>query len=457
MTIFLAICFIPILPLLYFMLKNEAKPKNNLILSTTLPKEAWEDSRVQAIVKEFRRSLNIIFLLLTIAIIPPFFIDYFSIVMTYFMVWLILIIVIPYIPYCHSVKKMRTLKKENWYHPEAVNIQIADTKAMAAPLHLKPSFSFVLPFIISLIPMLYPLAVPSDSSYLTLYIISGANSFTIAACYLCYRFLLRRKDDRINDDTTLTITLTRIRRYYWGKFWLALAWFSCLYSFSGLFLQSYALFFIIFSSVLVIALIAMTIRMEFAVRSAQQRFNATEDSVILMDEDDYWPYGAFYYNPKDTSTIVNSRIGFGSTMNMARPASKIITIVAMLLLLSLPFLGIWMVKEEFTPIHLSLTDTSIQAYHLHLEYEIPFDDIIDCYLLTELPRTSRNFGSGMENVYKGNFSVKGIANNCQVCLNPNVDLFLVIQTEERTYLFSMSDVDDSDELREIYETIQAKK
>lgn len=456
MTIFLAICFIPILPVMYFMLRNEAKAKNNLILSTTLPKEAWDDPRVTSIVKKFRFALNITMLLLLLAILPPFFISSTSIILTYFMTWLIFIIVVPYLPYCYYVKQMRALKKENWYHPEATKVQIADTKSMNAPLHLKPSFSFVLPFVISLIPMLYPLVVPSDVSYLPLYIICCSNSATIILLYVCYRFLLRKKDDRINEDTTLTMTLTRIRRYYWGKFWLTMAWFAAIYSFSSLFVHSYGVYFLIFTAIFTIAILVVTVKMEFAVRKAQQQYNRTEDSVILVDEDDYWPYGAFYYNPQDTSFIINNRIGIGTTMNMARPAAKGLGIFCILILLAMPFLGIWMMKEEFTPVSVSLTDTSIQAYHLHMEYEVPFDNITDCYLLDELPSASRNFGTGMETVYKGNFSVKGIDNNCRLCLNPSSTQFLVITTAERTYIFSMGETDDFDKLGELYETMQEK-
>ena len=57
MNLFLAICFVPILPVMYFTMLNERKLKNNLILSTTIPKEAWEDPRVLAITKKYSKEL----------------------------------------------------------------------------------------------------------------------------------------------------------------------------------------------------------------------------------------------------------------------------------------------------------------------------------------------------------------------------------------------------------------
>ena len=117
MNLFLAICFVPLLPVMYFTTLNEKKPKNNLILSTTLPKEAWEDPRVLAITKKFTRELTITCIILGLLYIPAFFMEHISFLLTYVMLWLDAIIIVPCIPFARAVTAMRTLKKENWYHP----------------------------------------------------------------------------------------------------------------------------------------------------------------------------------------------------------------------------------------------------------------------------------------------------------------------------------------------------
>ena len=78
MHLFLAICFIPLLPIIYIMMLNERKPKNNLILSTTLPKEAWEDPRVIAITQKFTKELTVTCIFLALLYIPAFFMEYLS-------------------------------------------------------------------------------------------------------------------------------------------------------------------------------------------------------------------------------------------------------------------------------------------------------------------------------------------------------------------------------------------
>ena len=159
-----------------------------------------------------------------------------------------------------------------------------------------------------------------------------------------------------------------------------------------------------------------------------------------MDEDDYWPYGIVYYNKNDSNLMVNSRIGMGATTNLAHPAGKALNIFAVVMLLLLPFTGLFLVKEEFTEPKVVLTETAVEAYHTGREYSVPLEEIYAVTLLEELPDTSKNVGTNFPHLYKGNFSVTGISNNCKLCLDPYDTTFLLIQTTDGTYyLFSMED------------------
>ena len=158
MNLFLAICFVPLLPVIYFTMKNEVKPKNNLILSTTIPKEAWEDPRVLAITKKYTKELTITCILLALLYIPAFFMEYVSVILTHIMLWVDALIIIPNIPYVRAVKAMRALKKENWYHPELKKIQVADTSLAAVFEEKQSTYTFVnflLPLLVNLIPLMF--------------------------------------------------------------------------------------------------------------------------------------------------------------------------------------------------------------------------------------------------------------------------------------------------------------
>ena len=450
LNIFLAICFVPILLLMYIILHNEGKPKNNLILSTTLPKEAWEDKRVIAIQKSFYRELNITCLILALLYLPVLFTEYISVQMTYILLWLDAVIVVPNIPYCRNVKKMRDLKKANWYHPELVKVQVTDTSLSSVFEEKQNTYTFVnflLPLLVSLIPLLYPLVVPTEGSLMALYIVIVSNSSTILVLYFCYR-MLRKKADRVNSDVTLSAVLTRIRRYYWGKFWLYAGWFCAIFNFTALLLFHSEVGFLIAISLFVLAIIGLALGMELKIRTEQQRLNKEQPSEILMDEDDYWPYGILYYNRNDSNLMVNSRVGFGTTTNSAHPVGLALDILAVVLLLALPFTGLFTVKEEFTEPQVILTETAIEAHHTGKEYTILLHDIKDLSLLSEMPKASKSWGSNFPHLYKGNFSVKGISDNCKLCLDPYDDTFLLIRTtDDKYYLFSM---EDSEELKKLY-------
>ena len=65
----LYLCLIPV----YFMLRNETKPKKNIILGVTLPYEARQNAAVLAICEQFLRQLNLVVLilaLLPVALLP---------------------------------------------------------------------------------------------------------------------------------------------------------------------------------------------------------------------------------------------------------------------------------------------------------------------------------------------------------------------------------------------------
>jgi len=435
-------------------MKNETKPKNNLILSTTLPKEAWEDPRVLTICKEYSKGLNRTFLLLFILYLPSFFMTYMSIQLSYVMTWLVAICVVQYFPYVKAVKKMRALKKENWYHPELVKIQVAETSLSSVFEEKQNTYTFVnflLPLLVSLIPLLYPLAVPTESSMSGPNLLILLNSATILLFYVCYRFAFRRKADHISTDVTLSAVLTRIRIYYWRKFWLYAGWLSAFLGFATLLLLHSANGFLIALVLYTIGIFGLTLYTEMSIRSEQQRLNKEQPSEILADEDDYWIWGSFYYNKNDSNLMVNARTGFGTTMNMAHPVSKWIYGICAVIMLSLPLTGIWLIREEFTPPKIVLTETIVEAHHLNREYRVAIKDIISCEFIEELPDTTKNWGTNFPHLYKGDFSVRGIDKNCHLCLDPYHDGFLILRTEKRCYIFSMA---DTETLLGIYERLK---
>ncbi|MBU5330980.1 hypothetical protein KQI61_02125 [Anaerocolumna aminovalerica] len=110
--IILIISMYPVLPIMYFLLKNEVKPKKNIVLGVTLPYSKIYDKRVDGLLAAYKRELNIISLVLLLIPILVFFIPWFSIYYTIMIIWILLVILLPYIPYIKYHLRMEIIKGE---------------------------------------------------------------------------------------------------------------------------------------------------------------------------------------------------------------------------------------------------------------------------------------------------------------------------------------------------------
>ena len=71
---------------------------------------------------------------------------------------------------------------------------------------------------------------------------------------------------------------------------------------------------LILSSVVAIGIIYIKKK----INDLDEELNAkNKNSEIIVDDDDYWIDGMYYYNPNDSSKIVSSRFGYNMTYNLA--------------------------------------------------------------------------------------------------------------------------------------------
>ena len=49
---------LPVLPVVYFVLKNECKPKKNIVVGVTLPWEGLRDEAVLALLERYKREMR---------------------------------------------------------------------------------------------------------------------------------------------------------------------------------------------------------------------------------------------------------------------------------------------------------------------------------------------------------------------------------------------------------------
>ena len=345
--------------------------------------------------------------------------------------------------YGQGHKGLKAIKHRRGWKTGAVQAAM-ETAPLKLPKPIKTGW-FVPPMILSILPVISVLFDELDPAWKLLLTINAFLCLAITAGSLVYHGLIfRQKPDVIDDNPDRTAALTRVRRYNWTKTWLLFAWLTGIYSIAVWIGQGkgYLAITLVYSAVLLI----VTLATEFAARRAQHRLGS--DAAPVVDEDDYWIWGQFYYNPHDKKVFINERVGMGMSMNYATPAGKAMAVFAVVVLLAMIPLGIWMVADEMGEISLTCTAEAVTASHNGSTYEVLLDDITEVELLEELPPSTRMWGTGMPLLLKGRFSVEGYGTST-FCLDPTAPPFLVLKTGEEIYFFSGS------EAKSIYNQIKS--
>lgn len=152
-------------------------------------------------------------------------------------------------------------------------------------------------------------------------------------------------------------------------------------------------------------------------------------------EDAYWKWGLYYYNPDKTVSSVETRVGVGTTLNMARPWAKLLGILSLLVFAVMPVFGGYCVAEEFTPLFLTVQKECVEAGQFRDTYRIPVKSIESMELLEELPKMSKSSGTGLDNLRKGTYYIRN-QGKCKVLHHPKNQKFIYIKTADQTYYLS---------------------
>lgn len=438
---FLAGCFYLALPILYGLLRSSSRERNNLILAVTLTPAGRSASETEAICRDFRRRLTRLFWILTAVIAAIAFLPWISIVTTLSCLWLIAALILPYWLFGKAHNTLKALKKERgWYDPSAKGRTVVQLPP-AKPMKRTPTMWFLPPVLLSALPLISLALDPWNAEQtMVLGITVGMCIFVTAMSLAFYPLIYRQRLDALDADQTLTAALTRVRRYNWTKCWLLMSYLTAAYSLAVWATGTNMAWYLIWTGVYSVALLIASLQTELAARRAQRRLTLGRTETRLVDEDDYWIWGLFYYNPNNTHLMVNERVGMGMSMNLARPAAKWLMGITAAILLLMPLLGVWLMLEEFSPIQWRLEGDTLTVSQALSTYRVDLDEITGAELLEKLPECRRVAGTAMEDLLKGSYTVEGYG-SAKLCLNPNEPPFLVLETEARAYFFGFDGVE----------------
>lgn len=430
------LCFYCVLPILYFMLRNETRAKKNIILGVTVPFSARESEGVRAVCESFRKKLGVSCAVLTVLAVAGCFLPWDSVFFTFEMTWLLAAIAVPFVLYARSNLRLASLKRtEGWRAPapELPPAALSDAENPGRPVR---RVWLLLPVVLTLVPpVLFAARQHGQAGFWALMLTFLSFTAVAVLCERIYYVIYRRSAETVDERHDLNRALTDIRRRQWGKSMLLLSWSTSAYDVLLYFMLDSFWGVMLATGVYTVLILAVCIGCEFSVRRRQEALTADSGAGAYLDEDSQWLWGLIYDNPRDSHLIKNDRVGLGTTVNLARPAGKAIMALSLVCLLAMPFLGVWMMAEEFTPVTVSVSSEEIDVAHLGPEFSVPLSAVTNYEVLSSLPRLSKRVGTAMDDLCKGTFQVEGYG-SCRLCLDPRAGRFLVLRTADETYLIS---------------------
>ncbi len=423
--------------IMYITNKNEIKFKKNIVMGVTLPFEARNNPQVNTILENTKKSYSNLFLIFTIINIAGFFIKDITISMICWAIVFMLILILPILLFIRTNQKLKKLKLENgWTIKTSQQVRVNVSTIIE---YKKPNIAtYILPIFICIGFILIQK---------NMWFVHTLSLIIVIISFLVSSFLYRKKSETVDNDTKLTNTLSFFRYNIWKKVWIVGAYQAMfisisvwLFTFSDIFAIS-----MIITSSLVCASIIICLEMQ--TRKLQESLTLESGKDYYVDEDDYWIWGMFYYNPNDSHIMINQRVGVSSTFNLATKTGKFMSILSAGLLIFTMILVVGIALEDKSPINLQLKNTSIVCSSGSTEYEIDFDEIEEIQLLETLPNDLfRTNALGSQNLYKGSFYGSGM-DNLKIIADPKTPPYIKIKTtDERYYIFGTRNSEISKEI-----------
>lgn len=449
----LCISLYPFVLLMYVLIKNEAQSSKGIYFGVTVPKEHRKDPEIEEITEAYNKQMKRWLWLMLVFPIPSLFLPWESIVVAIWMLWMTISIFIFFVPFGIANGKLKEVKRDkNWKTEEMTDTEV-EIKSAGVIRRVK-WYHFIAQSVISVILPAWVLVGDFGPRREPLFIME----ITFAGISFLFWGMAvwqdRQKTQIISSDSDVNVNYNRAKKNLYKNLWVLFAWINVVYMIWMIFcVDEWGGFTKMFwwaTGAYIVGTLAPVIWMVKKKVSLDKTYEVNRNKSRSEDNDENWIWGMIYYNPRDRHSMVEKRVGVGTTMNMATSGGKAMVILLGLTLLSLPIISIWVIMQEFTPIQLVAEKGQIVGNHLRQEIVISMPAIEEVELLEELPKMSRNSGTAMENLRKGDWSVRE-EGKCTTFLNPENEVFLRIETPSRRYYLSGM---DDEETQAVYDAIK---
>lgn len=396
---------------------KKAAYTEGMVLGVHIPSYAMQEPDVETLLEMHNKKTKRFYIVNLIVSIPISFLNFVSI-SVFIIIWslwiLELIIGAMFILYGNH-KKLYEIKMEHgWHGASGCKIVVVDTNVSALGDKLPFSVWWHLPVIIGGIACF---VVPASRKQIVelpeIWIFAIAFLVLFLGFYCLHMVTNKVRNKVYSSNTELNLQVNQLEKRIYSLIWI-LADYLNLFSVAAFLYVSATSRWLggwgIFCYVLIQMIAAGIILTGVIYLGYKKKEIMDKDNNLLyVDDDIYWKNG-WYANPNDKRLLVQDRFCSGNyTMNMARPAGKVLTIGGLLSVVALlVFISAVFWKIETTPMYMEVQGTAVVISSPVAEEDFDKKDIISVGLLEDLPDDSfiRTNGVGDKKQSIGKFRGK---------------------------------------------------
>ena len=457
---------------IYATLRSANKPKKNMFMAVTLPYDVLESDFIKEVQKEYKAMCNKVYLLMLLTAIPcifPFWIlKNTTVYIFYLMVWCMGFAYYGIIPFKLMNRKVKAEKAKNGWFVGEKKVVYCDTKTTLLKNSMPISNKyFLIPILIGIIPLI--LSIKNFSSEnIAFLIVAILNLGLIILLFYMDKVFNKNKLKTYSTDSEINFILNKTEKQMFSIYFLINAIVESL-----IVLVFYLMFFeyidlkflnvIVVSTLLLSSIVALGfIYIKKKINDLDEELSSkNKDSEIIVDDDDYWIDGIYYYNPNDSSKMVSSRFGYSMTYNLAtkhgyfmgKKLDKIVLIGTLILILVL------MIPSEISnsSISFSADSPNISISSFPYSYELDYKDI-ESIKLTNEPISFKIRTNGMATDTKciGNFKSDKYG-KCRVYLyfkdEDDTPTYIVAKLKNSKFDYLIYNTKDEKNTKEIYSNL----
>ena len=459
----------------FITLSSANKPKKNMFMAVTLPYDVLESDFIKEVQKEYKSMCNKVYLLMLLTAIPcvfPFWIfKNTTVYIFYLMLWCMGFAYYGIIPFKLMNRKIKAEKAKNGLFVGENKVVYCDTKTTLLKNSMPISNKyFLIPILIGIIPLI--LSIKNFSSEnIAFLIVAILNLGLVILLFYIAKVFNKNKLKTYSTDSEINFILNKIEKQMFSIYFLinaivesliVLVFYLALFEYIDLkFLNVIVVSTLLLSSIVALGFIYIKKKINDL---DEELSSKNKDSEIIVDDDDYWIDGIYYYNPNDSSKMVSSRFGYSMTYNLAtkhgyfmgKKLDKIVLIGTLILILVL------MGPSEISNSSISFSNDSpnISISSFPYSYELDYKDI-ESIKLTNEPISFKIRTNGMATDTKciGNFKSDKYG-KCRVYLyfknkddNPP---YIVVKLKNSKFDYLIYNTKDSQSTKEVYTTLKNK-